>query len=192
MRLALMLLVLVLLVGCGASPEQAEEGAEETAGGEATSETTTEATAGTTGPYQAPPRDAEEAKADEAKKKAAAEGAKAIPSGGAKGQAGREAVEEFDPILELLACQSSEVAVDLSPEEADALGDEMMEAVMAQSGLNFQTYLAERGYTCGGRAEEILAMTTDERMQMSSDDKSELSSERMRMQAEERAKMRQE
>lgn len=89
-------------------------------------------------------------------------------------------------------CQSSEVGVDLSPEEADALGNEMMEAVATQSSPNLQTYLAERGYTCGGRAKKILAMTPEERMQMSSDEKIELSLERRRMEDEERSKMRQE
>ncbi len=66
----------------------------------------------------------------------------------------------------------------------------MMEAVPSQSP-NLQAFLAKRGYTCGGRAEEILAMTPEERMQMPSDEKIELSMERQRMEDEERSKMRQ-
>lgn len=175
--LAVLTLTTVLFAGCGGQDTPVEQQEEEAGVEELVEEETT-------APYQAPPRDAEEAAADEAKKKAAEQGAKAVPKG--------EAVEEFDPITELLACQSSEVGVDLSPEEADALGNEMVEAVMAKSAPNLQTFLAERGYTCGGRAEKILAMTPQGRMQMPSEEKIELSRERQRMEAEERSKMRQE
>lgn len=179
------LLAMNLLAGCGGQDTPVEQ-AEEEAGLEEVVEEET------TAPYQAPPRDAEEAAADEAKKRAAEAGAKATSSGKAKDQANQKAAEEVDPILELLACQSGEVGASLSPEEGNALGDEMMEAIAAESSPNFQTYLAEQGYTCGGRAEEILAMTTEERMQMPSEEKIELSEERQRMEAEERSKMRQE
>ncbi len=144
----------------------------------------------TTTPYQAPARNAEEAASDEAKKKAAQQGSKAKPSGEARDQAGQVSVEDLDPIIELLACQLSEVAVTLSPEEANALDSEMIEAVPSQSP-NLQTFLANRGFTCGGRAEEILAMTPEERIQMSSDEKIELSMYRQRMEAEELSKMHQ-
>ncbi len=169
-----------LLASCGGQDTPVEQ-AEEAAGVE---EIVEEETTETTTPYQAPPRDAEEAAADEAKAKAAKEGVKANRPGAA--------VEDFDPITELLACQSSEVGVELSPQEADALGNEMLEAVTAKTAPNFQTFLAERGYTCGGRAEKILAMTPDERMRIPSEEKIELSEERQRMEAEERSKMRQE
>ncbi len=172
------LLATGLLASCGGQETPVEQAEEEAGVEEIVEEETTEATT----PYQAPPRDAEEAAADEAKKKAAKEGAKAAPPG----------VEDFDPITELLACQSSEVGVELSPQEADALGNEMMEAVAAKEAPNLQTFLAERGYTCGGRAEKILAMTPEERMQIPPEEKIELSRERQRMEAEERSKMREE
>lgn len=100
--------------------------------------------------------------------------------------------DENAPISYLLRIQSAEMGAASSPEEIETLADEMMEAILAERSPNFQTYLAERGYTCDGRAEEILAMTPEERMQMPSDEKIELSQERQRMEAEERSKMRQE
>jgi hypothetical protein len=152
----------LLLAGCGAegTTETTEQVAEPTQASE---------------PTQAAPRDAREAAADEAKKKAAA----------AK-------LEGLDPIMELLACQASEVNVDLSPEEVATLENETLEGVGPQGVPNIQTFLAERGYTCGGRAEELLAMTPEERMATPSDEKLELVVESARMQGAERSKMAQE
>lgn len=70
--LAVLTLATVLLTGCGGQETPVEQ-AEEEAGVEEVVEEETAA------PYQAPPRDAEEAASDEAKRKAAEAGAKATP-----------------------------------------------------------------------------------------------------------------
>lgn len=61
--------------------------------------------------------------------------------------------------IDLLNCQSEEVAADLGQAEAQAFLEEAFDEAFANesSDVTVQSVLAERGYTCGGTAEEVLS-----------------------------------
>lgn len=132
-------MVALFTVGCGTEASIEEE----------------EATEETTAPYQAPPRDAEEAAADAAKQKAAQQGVKA---------------QSPDSQLEGVECQIAKAKEDLGPEGFNLLGaqweplapgpsvqdyqaqgysgKEAMDKVQERSGPTLPEFLAEQGYVC--------------------------------------------
>lgn len=66
---------------------------------------------------------------------------------------------EEQELIELGACQTAEARVELGPERYAALREEFLARVDAadpDDEPTIQEFLAERGYTCDGRADEVL------------------------------------
>ncbi len=72
---------------------------------------------------------------------------------------GPELSPDDQAVLDLLQCQSEEVAADLGQAEAQAFLEDAFDDAFANesSDVTVQSVLAERGYTCGGTAEEVLS-----------------------------------
>jgi len=69
-----------------------------------------------------------------------------------------ESLPSYDPEAnrDLEICQVEEVLEDLGPEDGQRFTDELLGEVSAGEFANMQEAYAARGYTCDGRAEELL------------------------------------
>lgn len=145
MRLFAVVLVVVVLVGCGARETPVEE-AEQKAGVEEVVEE----------PTQAPPRDAKEAAADEAKRKAAEQGKGAFGQQTPREKATNVvAAHEAGGSVDDVQCQIAKVQLDLGEEEAARLLSGWDPQWIGTPGTpdayispTLPEFLAERGYDC--------------------------------------------
>ncbi len=69
-----------------------------------------------------------------------------------------ESLPSYDPgpDIDLEICQVEEVLTDLGPEDGQRFTDELLGEVSAGEFANMQEAYAAHGYTCDGRAEELL------------------------------------
>lgn len=81
------------------------------------------------------------------------------PTSEERSDASAQRTPEEQALVELGACQTAEARVELGPERYAALREEFLARVDAadpDDAPTIQEFLAERGYTCDGRADEVL------------------------------------
>ncbi len=83
------------------------------------------------------------------------EGNKANPKNKAPGGGPKLSPEDQEEV-NLLNCQAREVEEDLGPVEQERLTQELVEDIEAGRGTSLAGLLAERGYTCGELAADVL------------------------------------
>lgn len=145
------ILAAVLLAGCSGAEETAREPSEAERTEATVEETTAEMTDGaTTGQTEAAAGDAVTTGATQAE-------AGAYDDGGGQQYGGAPGLSPGDQAsLDLGTCQSEEALRDLGPEGLQQLTDEVTNEIIAGEHTSLQEAFAARGYTCGGRANEVL------------------------------------